>query len=402
MRLTVAMAVLAFVAVQAAAVPEAEPSLGIYARDADALAEADPRKPKGRLRNLINFCGVPGQACGRRRDAEPEADPKKLKGRLRNWINFCGVPGQACGKARDAPEQEVGNEVGFCSSPGEPCAMVKRSANAIAEAIADAEPKKLKGRLRNWINFCGVPGQACGKARDLIDNVVDHSNDVYGAIYEREAEAEAAANPEADPKKLKGRLRNWINFCGVPGQACGRRRDADAIADANEKIKRDPEAEADPKKLKGRLRNWINFCGVPGQACGKPRNAEAMAEAINRANPSIFKSTCFAEGGDCDTLLKIQKAFHNSKKANAEEKQITNPQQKLAHCGGKNECTILTHAHQYAKQHGPRSAAEEEEKCNGPEGLCTLARRDLEGIEKTIDEAVAAMAADQGVDEDVE
>ena len=391
MKITAAMAVLAFVAVQAAAVPEAAPS-GIHARDAE---------PK-RLRNFINFCGVPGQACGRRRDAEPEAaaeaDPKKAR-RLRNFINFCGVPGQACGKARDAPETEVGNEVGYCSSPGEPCAMVKRSANAIAEALAEAEPKGK--RLRNFINFCGVPGQACGKARDLIDTVVDHSNNVYGAIYEREAEAEAAASPEAEPKKGK-RLRNFINFCGVPGQACGRRRDAEAIADANEKIKRDADAEADPKKRGKRLRNFINFCGVPGQACGKTRNAEAMAEAINKADPNIFKSTCFAEGGDCDTLLKIQKAFHKAKQTNADEKHIKKPQQKLAHCGGKNECTILTHAHQYAKQHGPRSADEAEEKCNGPEGLCTLARRDLEGIEKTIDEAVAAMAADHGLDEDSE
>ena len=399
MKLTSAMAVLAIVAVQAASVPEADPA-AVFARDAAPAADADPRKVYGRLRNWIGFCGVPGQACGRRRSAEPEADPRKVYGRLRNWIGFCGVPGQACGKARDAPETEVGNEVGFCSSPGQPCAQVKRSANAIAEALADAEPKKVHGRLRNWIGFCGVPGQACGKARDLIDNVVDHTNDVYGAIYEREAEAEAAASPdaEADPRKVYGRLRNWIGFCGVPGQACGRRRDAEAIADANEKVRRD--ADAEPRKVYGRLRNWIGFCGVPGQACGKPRNAEAMAEAINKANPSIFKSTCFADGGDCDTLLKIQKAFYDSKQQNARERKIKDPQAKLAHCGGKNECTILTHAHQYAAQHGPRSAAEEEEKCNGPEGLCTLARRDLEGIEETINQAVSAMAADHADDEE--
>ena len=385
MRLTAALTVLAIVAAQAAAVPEAQPATPaqVYEREAAPVAEADPKKKK----YWIGFCGVPGQACGRRRSAEPEAeamaDPKKKK--VRYWIGFCGVPGQACGKARAAPETEVGNEVGFCGSPGEPCAQVKRSANAIAEALAnaEAEPKKKK----YWIGFCGVPGHACGKARDLIDTVVDHTNDVYGAIYEREAEAEALASPEADPKKKK----YWIGFCGVPGQACGRRRDADAIADANEKIKRD--AEADPKKKK----YWIGFCGVPGQACGKPRNAEAMAAAINKADPSIFKNTCFAEGGECDTLLKIQKAFHASKQASADERKIKSPQAKLAHCGGKNECTILTHAHQYAKQHGPRSASEAEAACNGPEGLCTLARRDLDGIEETINQAVEAMAADHGL-----
>lgn len=88
-------------------------------------------------------CGYRGQPCGKvKRDAspEPEADAR------------CGYPGQPCGKAKREADPEADARCGY---PGQPCGKLKRAAEAIAEAIAEAEPAAR----------CGYPGQPCGKAK---------------------------------------------------------------------------------------------------------------------------------------------------------------------------------------------------------------------------------------------
>ncbi|KUJ22789.1 uncharacterized protein LY89DRAFT_704379 [Mollisia scopiformis] len=88
-------------------------------------------------------CGYPGQPCGKvKRDAapEPEADAR------------CGYPGQPCGKAKREADPEADARCGY---PGQPCGKLKRAAEAVAAAIAEAEPAAR----------CGYPGQPCGKAK---------------------------------------------------------------------------------------------------------------------------------------------------------------------------------------------------------------------------------------------
>jgi len=418
MKVAAVMAVLAFVAVQAAAVPEADAKIyklkgkhgfcGVpgqacgKARDAapepfaapEADAEAKVYKVKGKkvykLKGLHGFCGLPGSPCGKARDAE--AKIRKLKGKH----GFCGVPGQACGKVRDADAKiyKLKGKHGFCGVPGQACGRVKRAANAIADAVADADADAKIRKLKGKHGFCGVPGQACGKARDLIDTITDQTNEIYGALYEREAHALADANPDALAKiyKLKGKH----GFCGVPGQACGRVRSDEAVAEAYQKVdKRDPKI----RKLKGKH----GFCGVPGQACGKARNAEAIAAAINEADPDYLKNECFAEGGECNTLLKIQAAFHEAQAASDKAATIQDPIKQLAQCSDKHECTPMTAQHAFNKRDAPELAAQEEEECHGPDGECTLFARDLVGLEETIDDAVAqitGIGAEEDADEE--
>ncbi|KAI9366968.1 hypothetical protein BJX61DRAFT_397557 [Aspergillus egyptiacus] len=64
---------------------------------------------------------------------------------LQRW---CKYPGQICGLVRRAADTNL---------------EVKRSADAMAEAMADA-----KFTLNRWCHF---PGQICGKAKRAIDTV---------------------------------------------------------------------------------------------------------------------------------------------------------------------------------------------------------------------------------------
>ena len=83
--------------------------------------------------------------------------------------------------AAAAPNPVAMAEAGhvFCYRPGEPCSKMKRAAEAIAEAVADAEPEA----RHVW---CYRPGEPCSKAkRDAL------------ALAEAVAEAHAVADPEA-------------------------------------------------------------------------------------------------------------------------------------------------------------------------------------------------------------
>ncbi|KAK3074156.1 hypothetical protein LTR53_003626 [Teratosphaeriaceae sp. CCFEE 6253] len=225
----------------------------VYAREALAAAEADPR-------GKIHYCGVPGEACMRKRDP-------------RGKIHYCGVPGEACMK-RDA-EADPRGKIHYCGVPGEACMRKREDALATApdaywpedyeevpgsaineKRAAEAEALGKKPKLTGGrINYCGVPGSAC------------------------------MARREAEP-------RGKIHYCGVPGAACMKTRDA----------------EADP-------RGKIHYCGVPGEACMKKRSdIEEYQNAIRKFNPNIEKHECFQEGQPCDLITK---AAHTLKTAKA-------------------------------------------------------------------------------------
>lgn len=53
----------------------------------------------------------------------------------------------------------------FCYRRGEACAKVKRAAAAIAEAIAEPEPRKYRGQ------FCYRVGEACAKNKRALEDL---------------------------------------------------------------------------------------------------------------------------------------------------------------------------------------------------------------------------------------
>ena len=91
------------------------------------------------------------------------------------------------GAATADPAPEAQTYRALCHQPGEPCSMLKRAAEAAAEAIAG--PQSCDGE-------CYRAGEVCSKVkRDAL------------ALAEATAEAYAAADPEARP-------------CHAPGAPC--------------------------------------------------------------------------------------------------------------------------------------------------------------------------------------
>lgn len=388
--------------------------------------------------------------------AVPSPEPEAHRHHRGGWLNFCGAPGSPCLKARDDGEPQ-GDDVGYCGAPGNPCSTVKRAAHAIADALAEARA------VESNETFCGVPGQPCEAAKNEIDKIADQAADAYATVYEREADAEAAADPEArrggwlnfcgapgspclkardaEIKKreaeaeAEARRGGWIGFCGVPGAPCLKARDASPEAEADPEARRggwmgfcgvpgapclkardaSPEAEAKvPKPRVGYAhlnhhkhkhhkhkhhkkpiehggKPWYNWCGAPGSPCLKARDAAAVGKIIQNNDPTFLKKECFKEGNECHTLLKVQQAFEKIKTEAQAAEKVLDPIAKLEHCDKKDaKCGILTHAHQYATKHNKGEAEKKERECNGPDGACTVAKRDLEELEESINAAVGA------------
>jgi hypothetical protein len=88
-------------------------------------------------------CGYVGQPCGKvKRDAAPEPEIDRR----------CGFPGSPCQKVKREADPEADAR---CRYVGQPCGKLRRAAEAISEAIAEAEPAAR----------CGYVGQPCGKAK---------------------------------------------------------------------------------------------------------------------------------------------------------------------------------------------------------------------------------------------
>ena len=379
----------------------------VYEREADAVAEADPRR---RFRGWLGFCGAPGTMCLGKREAEADAEAEARRG---GWLGFCGAPGTMCLSGRDAlpengtkkgfydPEEDVhlfgrgasaepepkkwrkhGGWLGFCGAPGTMC-LGRREAEAMPAPEAEPEAKKWR-KHGGWLGFCGAPGTMCLGKRN----------------------AEALAEADAEPKKWR-KHGGWLGFCGAPGTMCLGKREAEAEAEAEAKIPKPRVGYAHrnhhkhpkhPKHKHHKLKHAhgrLGFCGAPGTMCLGGRDAKAIGEVFRRNDPSYLTKECFKEGNECHTLLKIQQAVEEMKREAADAENVTDPIEKLKHCDKNGaKCSGLAGAHQYAVKNNKADADQKERDCNGPDGACTAAKRDLEELENSINDALAFIETD--------
>ena len=353
-----------------------------------AVRDANPKRAKG-----ANFCGLPGTFCFNKREAEP----KRAHG-----ANFCGLPGTFCFNKRDADaaaQPKRAHGANFCGLPGTFC-FNKRE--ALPEAEAEAEPKHAHGA-----NFCGLPGTFCFNKRDASPEAEAEPKRAHGANFCGLPgtfcfnKRNAAPQPEAEPKRAHG-----ANFCGLPGTFCFNKRDAAA------------EAEAEPKRAHGanfcglpgtfcfnkrqeqqaeRRDQGAEYCGFPGVPCLPERDAKDLVSILAKSDPQWLKDECRKEGHACNTIYKIRDALHGVKnEARYIQDHVQDPLDKFVYCSdnGQGKCNDLTWVHQYAAKHNPQGAAQAEKRCAANDGLCSAAKRDLDELESTIDEAVAVIERD--------
>lgn len=343
--------------------------------------------------------------------ADPVADPRFRGGKM----GFCGPAGVSC--ARD---------VATCGIPGSPCARMKRSAEAVASAFANAESGKR--------GLCGADGAACNKARRSILEVGSAVEEAVTSIYAREADpkrfrggkmgfcgpagvscakGKRDAFADADPE---ARFRGGkMGFCGPAGVSCARRvrRDADAAPNAEARFrggkmgfcgpagvscakgKRDADAEAEPRFRGGKM----GFCGPAGVSCAKAkRDAEAIshseeelnvARGIDSVDPEFFKMVRDADNGEGTALRAAQAAFLQVKRDAEALAEDATPYELLAYCDEYDcdEETVATIVARVAGTFDEREA----EACNAPGGGCEIAKRQLGEIEAKLQAAVEAL-----------
>ncbi|KAI9158076.1 clock-controlled pheromone ccg-4 precursor [Paramyrothecium foliicola] len=106
-------------------------------------------------------------------DGEAGEDGGKVEKRQRPPTKWCLRPGQSCWK-REAEADD--NDKRWCLRPGQSCWKAKRVAEAVAEAVGEADVEILSVAKReaeadaddNAKRWCLRPGQSCWKAkRDL-------------------------------------------------------------------------------------------------------------------------------------------------------------------------------------------------------------------------------------------
>ncbi|KAM0721912.1 hypothetical protein Q7P37_002837 [Cladosporium fusiforme] len=236
---------------------------------------------------------------------------------------------------------------GLCGYPGMTCAKTKRAAIAVSEALAAAEPGKARKTL------CGYPGMTCHKARSPLSAIEDALATTTDVVFERDADAEA----EAKVRARKG-------LCGYPGMTCHKARDA----------------EAEPRR---RRKARKTLCGYPGMTCHKMKRG---LELVQEDDPEIFKEECFAEGGECHTVLAAANAFHEAVKREAEAE----PRKARKGLCGYPGMTCARDAHAFAAADiaGEVDFDEAVKECNSENGDCTVVQRSLDALESTLARAV--------------
>ena len=186
-----------------------------------------------------------------------------------------------------APEPDA---LSWCKRRGEPCDILKRSADAMAEALAAPDPGPLADADAAARVWCWRPHEPCSKAkRDAI------------ALAEAVAEAHfVAESPDTGPildtrdVEKKGRRPNNAlemlaskgedtapgpsNWCHRPHEPCSKiKRAAKAMADALAEPAAEPKAGAEAE-----ARNW---CWRPHEPCSKAkRGLEELERRIIAAN----------------------------------------------------------------------------------------------------------------------
>jgi hypothetical protein len=251
-----------------------------------------------------------------------------------------------------SPEPKVKNwknTLSRCGFPGMTCAKTKRAAEAVADALAAAEP-----RMKSPMTLCGYPGITCAKARRSIGDVADQLESTLNVVFARNADAIAEA-----------RIKSPLTLCGYPGVNCA-------------KNKRDAEPH---------IKSPLTRCGYPGITCAK---AKRGLDLIKEDDPNAFKDECFQEGNECRTILKAAGAFHEALKREAEaEPKVKNWRNTLSRCGFPGmTCARDVHDYAIAAAEGSPEAAQAEKDCHGPDGDCTIVQRSLDELEAVLNKAV--------------
>ena len=143
--------------------------------------------------------------------ATPNPEPVAIAEPRRYW-NFCRFPGEVCaGKLKRAIEDshEITEDDAltgdadfdgfmdyYCSIPGKACYNQKRSADALAEASAEAfaiADPSADPRRRYW-NFCRFPGEVCaGKLKRAATSLKETLDSDFNVSHE---ELESATEEE--------------------------------------------------------------------------------------------------------------------------------------------------------------------------------------------------------------
>jgi hypothetical protein len=194
--------------------------------------------------------------------------------------------------------------------------------------------------------------------------------------------AGAFAEANAVPK-----IKSYYGLCGFPGMTCHKtKRAAEAVAAAL--------ANAEPK-----IKSYYGLCGFPGMTCHKMKRG---LDLVKEDQPEIFKSECFAEGGECHAVLAAQEAFHQAVRRDAEAspkfqwgpkywhpKQNPRIKSPLSSCGYPGS-TCSREAHAFARDvnSGKIDLEAAEAECNSPDGDCTVAQKALDELEVTLAQAV--------------
>jgi hypothetical protein len=255
-------------------------------------------------------------------------------------------------------EPRIKSYYGLCGYPGMTCHKTKRAAEAVADALALAEP-----RIKSRLGLCGYPGMTCAKARRSLSEISDSLSTTVDAVFERDAHPEAEA-----------RIKSRLGLCGYPGMTCAR--------------------SAEP-----RIKSRLGLCGYPGMTCAKTKRG---LDLIKEEDPELFKSECFAEGGECHAVLAAQEAFHDVLKRDAEAspkfkwgpkywhpKQNPRIKSYLSSCGYPGmACSRSAHAFARDVNSGKTDAEAAEAECNAADGDCTIVQKHLDNLEATLAKAV--------------
>ncbi|KAF2480569.1 hypothetical protein BDY17DRAFT_326460 [Neohortaea acidophila] len=252
MKYAMALATVVAVASVATAAPNAEAERKVHINWCGIPGSTCWRKreaeagPEAERKVHFNWCGIPGSTCWRKREAAAEADPEAKYHERKVHVNWCGIPGSTCWRKRseeaglaagtfdadtdypiltftgeDNSTFVTSDPFGACGAPGEPCDMVKRAALAINDILkkhADADIEDRRGR----------PGSLCDRKHQELGAIADYALNGYDFVLEGESRAEALAGagyaPEgSEEAELPSAL---IDYCDQPGAVCARARTA--------------------------------------------------------------------------------------------------------------------------------------------------------------------------------
>ncbi|KAK3677582.1 hypothetical protein LTR78_002432 [Recurvomyces mirabilis] len=308
------------------------------------------------------------------------------------------------------------SSVAHCGVVGEKCHEGRSAAAAVARALTEHKDAPPASGISA---FCSVEGtKGCNQKWAAVDKIGAAAAKAHGEISRREAAAEADARRGgninfcgvpgeacSDKRDANPGSGGRINFCGVPGEACSDKRDAFPRRGGQINFCGVPgEACSDKRDAAPGRGGRINFCGVPGEACSDKRGVEEAQAAIRKYDPSIEKEECHQDGQPCNLILKAHQAFNEVKARSAEARrggQINFCGVPGEACSDKRDAQLLaheqeggselTHAHLVAFGANTEKIKAAEKECNGPNGACTHARRAVDELEAAIKEGVQSV-----------